>query len=100
MSGGTFREATSREFGGAKSMGISQQESGATNPDRQVQFAVVLAQCRPMKRAVADLKKSAAGYESTSRTQRDLSSKVVFGGLAAVFVCMVALYYYFAGQIA
>src|ERR1019366_444807 len=53
-----------------------------------------------MKRAVADLKKSAAGYESTSRTQRDLSSKVVFGGLAAVFVCMVALYYYFAGQIA
>jgi putative OPT family oligopeptide transporter len=52
-----------------------------------------------MKRAVADLKKSAAGYESTGRTQRDLSSKVVFGGLAAVFVCMVALYYYFAGQI-
>jgi putative OPT family oligopeptide transporter len=52
-----------------------------------------------MKRAVADLKKSAAGYESTSRTQRDLSSKVVFGGLAAVFVCMVALYYYFAGQV-
>ncbi|HEY1218864.1 MAG TPA: oligopeptide transporter, OPT family, partial [Bryobacteraceae bacterium] len=52
-----------------------------------------------MKRAVADLRKSAAGHEGTSRTERDLNSKVVFGGLAAVFVCMVALYFYFAGQI-
>jgi len=52
-----------------------------------------------MKRAVADLKKSAAAHASTTRTQRDLNSKVVFGGLGAVFVCMVALYYYFAGQI-
>jgi putative OPT family oligopeptide transporter len=52
-----------------------------------------------MKRAVADLKKSAAAHESTSRTQRDLSSKFVFGGLAAVFLCMIALYFFFAGQI-
>src|SRR5271157_5685477 len=52
-----------------------------------------------MKRAVADLKKSAAGHEATGRTQRDLGSKVVFGGLAVVFVCMVALYLYFAGAI-
>ena len=52
-----------------------------------------------MKRAVADLKKSAAGHEATGRTQRDLSSKVVFGGLAVVFVCMIALYFYFAGVI-
>ncbi len=52
-----------------------------------------------MKRAVADLKKSAAAHEATTRTQRDLSSKVVFGGLAVVFVCMVALYFYFTGQI-
>jgi len=52
-----------------------------------------------MKRAVADLKKSAAAHESTTRTQRDLSGKVVFGGLAAVFVCMIALYLYFAGDI-
>ena len=52
-----------------------------------------------MKRAVADLKKSAAAHASTTRTQRDLNSKVVFGGLGVVFVCMVALYYYFAGQI-
>jgi len=53
-----------------------------------------------MKRAVADLKKSAAAHASTGRTQRDLNSKVVFGGLGVVLVCMVALYYYFAGQIA
>ena len=52
-----------------------------------------------MKRAIADLKKSAAGHEAADRTERDLSSKVVFGGLAAVFVCMIALYYYFTGVI-
>jgi putative OPT family oligopeptide transporter len=52
-----------------------------------------------MKRAVTDLKKSATARAATSRTQRDLSSKTVFGGLAAVFVCMIALYFYFAGQI-
>ncbi|HUA60422.1 MAG TPA: oligopeptide transporter, OPT family, partial [Verrucomicrobiae bacterium] len=52
-----------------------------------------------MKRAVADLKKSAAGHESTSRTQRDLSSKVVFAGVGVVFLCMIALYMYFAGDI-
>jgi len=53
-----------------------------------------------MRRAVADLKKSAAAHQATSRTQRDLSGKTVFGGLAVVFLCMIALYYYFAGQIA
>src|ERR1019366_4817934 len=42
-----------------------------------------------MKRAVADLKKSAAAHEATSRTQRDLSSKTVFAGLALAFVCMI-----------
>src|SRR3974377_2214118 len=52
-----------------------------------------------MKRAVADLKKSAEAHEATGRTQRDLSSKVVFGGLAVVFICMIALYLYFAGTI-
>jgi putative OPT family oligopeptide transporter len=52
-----------------------------------------------MKRAVADLKKSAAAHQSTTRTQRDLSSKVVFGGLAVVFACMIALYFYFTGVI-
>ncbi|MDE3168213.1 MAG: oligopeptide transporter, OPT family, partial [Acidobacteriota bacterium] len=52
-----------------------------------------------MKRAVADLKKSAGAHEATGRTQRDLNSKVVFGGLGVVFLCMIALYLYFAGQI-
>jgi putative OPT family oligopeptide transporter len=52
-----------------------------------------------MKRAVADLKKSAAAQESTSRTQRDLSSKVVFAGVGVVFLCMIALYLYFTGDI-
>ena len=52
-----------------------------------------------MKRAVADLRKSAAAHAATSRTQRDLSSKTVFAGLGVVFVCMIALYYYFAGAI-
>jgi len=52
-----------------------------------------------MKRAVADLKKSAAAHAETTRTQRDLNSKVVFGGLAAVFACMIALYFYFTGVI-
>jgi putative OPT family oligopeptide transporter len=52
-----------------------------------------------MKRAVADLRKSAAAHQSTTRTQRDLNSKVVFGGLAVVFACMIALYFYFTGVI-
>jgi len=49
-----------------------------------------------MKRAVSDLKKSGGQIESTLRTQRDLSSKVVFAGLGATFLCMIALYFYFA----
>ncbi|SPE33348.1 Oligopeptide transporter OPT [Candidatus Sulfopaludibacter sp. SbA6] len=52
-----------------------------------------------MKRAVADLKKSAAAHESTTRTQRDLNSKVVFGGLGVVFLCMIGLYFYFTNVI-
>jgi len=52
-----------------------------------------------IKRAIADLKKSASGHEAADRTERDLSSKVVFGGLAAVFLCMIALYYYFTNAI-
>ncbi len=49
-----------------------------------------------MKRAISDLRKSGAQAESGLRTQRDLSAKVVFGGLAATFLCMIALYFYFA----
>jgi putative OPT family oligopeptide transporter len=52
-----------------------------------------------MKRAVSDLKKSGAQVESTRRTERDLNVKVVFGGLFVTFLCMIALYFYFAQMI-
>ncbi len=51
-----------------------------------------------MARAVSDLKKSAAAHEATSRTDRDLPAKAIFGGVALVFVAMIALYYYFIGS--
>jgi len=50
-----------------------------------------------MARAVSDLKKSAAAHEGTARTERDLSAKVVFAGLAAVLVCMIVLYTNYSG---
>jgi putative OPT family oligopeptide transporter len=52
-----------------------------------------------LRRAIADLKKSAAAHASTSRPDRDLNGKVVFGGMAAVFLCMVLLYKYFSGSL-
>ena len=52
-----------------------------------------------MSRAVSDLKKSAAAHAETSRTQRDLSAKVVFGGLAFVLICMMALYTSYSGMV-
>ena len=52
-----------------------------------------------MKRAISDLKKSAVAHEVSDRTERDLSSKVVFAGIGVVFVCMVALYFYFSGTL-
>src|SRR5499425_2490560 len=48
-----------------------------------------------MTRAVSDLKKSAAVQAATNRTERDLSSKIVFAGVALVFLAMVVLYHYF-----
>ena len=48
-----------------------------------------------MGRAISDLKKSAAAHAATNRTERDLTAKVVFAGIALVFVAMIALYYYF-----
>src|SRR4029077_17037682 len=48
-----------------------------------------------MRRAVSDLKKSAAAHAATKRTDRDLSSKVIFSGVALVFVAMLILYHYF-----
>lgn len=48
-----------------------------------------------IKRGVADVQKSAAAAEATERTEKDLSFKTVLMGIAAVFVLMVALYFYF-----
>jgi len=52
-----------------------------------------------MKRAVSDLKKSAAAHAVTNRTEIDLNAKAVFAGLFAVLLCMMALYAYFSGTI-
>jgi putative OPT family oligopeptide transporter len=50
-----------------------------------------------MARAITDLKKSAAAHAATNRTDRDLSSKVIFAGVGVVFLAMIALYFYFIG---
>jgi putative OPT family oligopeptide transporter len=52
-----------------------------------------------MRRAVSDLKKSAAVQAATNRTERDLNGKVVFGGLGAAFLCMIVLYFHFSGTL-
>ncbi|MCK6682906.1 MAG: oligopeptide transporter, OPT family, partial [Thermoanaerobaculia bacterium] len=52
-----------------------------------------------IKRGIADVKKSAAAAEATERTEKDLSFKVVLLGIAAVFVLMIALYFYFTNVI-
>lgn len=52
-----------------------------------------------LARSISDLKKSAAAAETTERTDKDLSFKVVLLGVAVVFVLMVILYNYFAGKI-
>jgi putative OPT family oligopeptide transporter len=52
-----------------------------------------------MKRAVSDLKKSAAVHAATNRTERDLNGKIVFGGLGAAFLCMIVLYFHFSGTL-
>ncbi|HKI25679.1 MAG TPA: oligopeptide transporter, OPT family [Candidatus Sulfotelmatobacter sp.] len=48
-----------------------------------------------MGRAISDLRKSAAAHAATNRTERDLPAKVIFAGIAVVFVAMIVLYYYF-----
>ena len=56
-----------------------------------------------MKRAVSDLKKSAAAHAASNRTERDLNAKVVFAGVGVVLVAMIFLYHYFisgAGNLA
>jgi len=52
-----------------------------------------------MARAVSDLRKSAAAHAGTARTERDLSAKVVFAGLAVVLICMMVLYTSYSGSL-
>src|SRR6201997_3341463 len=52
-----------------------------------------------MRRAVSDLKKSAAVHAATNRTERDLNGKVGFGGLGAALLCMIVLYFRFSGTL-
>jgi putative OPT family oligopeptide transporter len=49
-----------------------------------------------IKRAISDLKKTASVHAATDRTEHDLSSKFVFGGLFAAFLCMILIYTYFS----
>lgn len=48
-----------------------------------------------MRRAISDLKKSAAAHEASDRTERDLSSKLVFLGVGIVLIAMIGLYHHF-----
>ena len=50
-------------------------------------------------RAITDLKASAEAKATTSRLDRDMSMKVVFSGLAMVFLLMIAIYFWFSGNI-
>jgi putative OPT family oligopeptide transporter len=49
-----------------------------------------------IRRGIADIQKSARAKAATERTERDLSFGTVLMGIAAVFVLMVGLYFYFA----
>jgi putative OPT family oligopeptide transporter len=50
-----------------------------------------------LKRSLGDVKKAAGQAEVTSRLEKDLNIKVVLGGLALTFVCMILVYRIFAG---
>ncbi len=52
-----------------------------------------------IKRAVSDLKKAGSAGDSTNRTERDLSSKVIFAGIGVALLCMIMLYTYFSGTL-
>ncbi|MEN6450510.1 MAG: oligopeptide transporter, OPT family [Thermoguttaceae bacterium] len=50
-------------------------------------------------RAVRDLRSSATASTATSRLDRDMNVRVVFGGLAVVFLLMIAIYFWFSGNV-
>ncbi|MGA8027971.1 MAG: oligopeptide transporter, OPT family, partial [Bryobacteraceae bacterium] len=53
-----------------------------------------------LARAVKDLRQTAEQTASLGRTERYMSSKVVFSLIGVVFAIMIALYIYFSGQVA
>ncbi len=52
-----------------------------------------------MKRMFAEMRQTSEQRVVLGRTERYMSSKVVFGLIAAVFAVMIALYIYFSGQV-
>jgi putative OPT family oligopeptide transporter len=52
-----------------------------------------------LRRAISDLKVTAAQVQQTSRTEQYMSSKTIFGLIAVMFVLMIALYIYLSGQV-
>ena len=53
-----------------------------------------------LKRAITDIRQTAEQTSKLSRTERYMSSKVVFSLIGAVFAAMIGLYIYFSGQVA
>jgi putative OPT family oligopeptide transporter len=51
-----------------------------------------------LRRAISDLKVTAAQMQQTSRTEQYMSSKVVFSLIGLMFLAMIALYIYLSGQ--
>lgn len=52
-----------------------------------------------LKRAVSDMRQTTEQTSALSRTERYMSSKVVFALIGVVFAFMIALYIYFSGQV-
>jgi len=50
-------------------------------------------------RALKDLQASAGASGATSRLDRDMSMRVVFGGLGVAVLAMIAVYYWFSGNV-
>ncbi len=52
-----------------------------------------------LKKTITDMRQSAEHTATLSRTERYMSSKVVFSLIAVVFAVMIVLYIYFSGQV-
>ncbi len=52
-----------------------------------------------LRRALGDIRQTAEQTAALSRTERYMSSKVVFSLIAVVFALMIALYIYFSGHV-